>query len=156
MRGADTDVQAKSVVGSVAYRLIASIVASGVSGRPHGDHVAQFPEVVDVQVRGERVEQDRRAVGRVGEGVRGAGRDHDQRSGGRVVHGLADGEPGRAGHDVEALVVPGVPVLRWTVGVRGERDLADAEAVIGRGAVLQDPHPGRAELDRLTGVRADH
>ena len=140
---------AKSEAGTVAYRLIAAALLSGVRGWPRGDHVPQVPEILHVQIGGERVQQHRRLVGRVGEGVRGTGRDHDERPGRRVVAPVRHGEPGGAGHDVETFVVPGVPVLRRAVGVRGEGDLADAQPVASRAPVFEDPHLHRAQLDRL-------
>jgi hypothetical protein len=87
---------AKSVAGSVAYRLIAWIVASLVSGWPPA-----------IRSRRSRKYLTYRS------GVKVL----------RVVDRLADGEPRSAGYHVEALVVPGVTVLRWPVGVRGDGDL---------------------------------
>jgi hypothetical protein len=69
---------------------------------------------------------------------------------------VGHGEPGDSGHDVEPLVVPGVPVLRRAVGVCGEGDLPDAEPVAGRSAVFEDPHLHRAQLDRLAASGRDH
>ena len=88
--------------------------------------------------------------------MRRTGRDHDQRARGRVVDLGPDGEPRRAGHDVEALVVLGVAVLRWSLGVRGEGDLADTEPVPGGVAVLQDAHLGCSEVDHLAVARSDY
>jgi len=52
--------------------------------------------------------------------------------------------------------VPGVPVLRRPLGVRGERDLAHSEPVPGGLAVFEDPHLGGSELDHLAVARPDH
>src|ERR1700733_6406109 len=133
--------------GVSAHRLDRGLVGQRLAA---GDQITQVAEVPDVQIGGEGVEDDGGAVGGVGEGMRRARRYHDQGSGGRVVDRLADGEPRGAGYHVKALVVPGVTVLRRSVGVRGEGDLTDPEPVSGARAVLQDPHQGRTELAGLT------
>jgi hypothetical protein len=112
-----------------------------------GDHLAKVTEILDVEVRGERVQQDRRAVGRVGECVRRTRREHDQRPGWRVVGLGADREAGESGDHVEALVMARMAMLRRAVGVRREGDLAHAEPMVRGRAVLQDPHACRAQLD---------
>ena len=132
--------------GVAAHHARGSLGGHGLSGRDHVVHVA---EVLHVQVRRERVEQDGRLVAHVGERVRRARRDHHQRPGRGVIGRFPDREAGRARDDVEALVVLAVPVLLRAVGVRGDGDLAQAQAVRCRAAVLQDPHlnrPGQGDL----------
>jgi hypothetical protein len=46
-----------------------------------------------------------------------------------------------------------VSVLRRTLGVGGQGDFADPQPVRGGGAVFQDAHPGRAELDGVAVLR---
>src|ERR1700728_3449192 len=117
-----------------------SVMTAGESGWPA---VILNTFTPDLYVQYFRDLQDMITAG-VGEGVRGSGRDHDQGPGPDVVRGGADGEPDRAREHVEALVVLGVAVLRRAVGVRGEGDLAEAEAVRGMAAVLEDAHLRRA------------
>jgi hypothetical protein len=66
-----------------------------------------------------------------------------------------DGEPRRAGHDVEALVVLGVAVLLRPVGAGRDGDLTDPETVPGGGAVLEDAHGHRPGERDLAVVRSD-
>jgi hypothetical protein len=49
-----------------------------------------------------------------------------------------------------------VPVLRRSLGVRGDGDLPDAQPVAGGAAILQDPHPHRAGQHLLATIGADH
>ena len=62
----------------------------------------------------------------------------------------------RARDDVEALVVPGMPVLGRPFGVRGEGDLAQPEPVPGGVAVLEDAHLGGPQADHLAVSRSDY
>ena len=48
--------------------------------------------------------------------------------------------------------MPGVPVLGRSLGVRGERDLADPEPVPGGAPVLEDAHLGGSENQAFPGM----
>ena len=54
-----------------------------------------------------------------------------------------------SGVDIRFLVVRGVPVLWRPVGVGCERELADADAVLGNTAVFEDAHAGWPKLDHI-------
>ena len=79
---------------------------------------------------------DGRLIPGVGEAVRRARRDHHQRARRRVEPRVAAGEPHRAGHHVETLVVLAVPVLRRSHRVRRDHYLGHPEPVRGAAAVL--------------------
>jgi len=49
-----------------------------------------------------------------------------------------------------------VPVLRRAVGVRGDGDLSQAQPVLGRAAILQNPHLDWSAEDYLAVTWADY
>jgi hypothetical protein len=61
--------------------------------------------------------------------VRRSGRDYHQGAGRCLARFLANGEASGAGHDVEALVVAAVPVLRRSGDVRRSQSVASARGI---------------------------
>src|ERR687890_164792 len=121
-----------------------------------GTQGAEFAEVVDVPVRGDGAQEDRRLVGvRVGEAVRDADWHREQTSGGEVGMFGARGEAHGSGDDEEGFVVLAVDVLGRPSGRRGQDVLGDPDAVAGVGAVFENPYADRTIQCHFTGDGSD-